>query len=192
MGTMAHQPVLYIVACGGRAAGNLADVIPEFQRDGWDVCVIATPTALRFIDVDALAALTGHVVRYEYKQPNEPDALPPADALAIAPATFNTINKMAAGISDTLALGILNEALGLGLPIIGVPTPNVALARHPAFANSIRQLTDWGVRLLFDPDKFPLPTPNMGAPAADLFPWKALLSDLHDIRSKMLESETTE
>lgn len=185
---MTDDPVLYVVACGGRAAGNLATVIPELQRDGWEVCVIATPTALRFIDVDALAALTGHVVRYEYKQPNEPDVLPPADALAIAPATFNTINKMAAGISDTLALGILNEAVGLGRPIVGVPTPNVGLARHPAFVNSVRQLRSWGVRLLFDPDKYPLPTPNMGAPAADLFPWKALLSTLHELRAELRES----
>jgi hypothetical protein len=35
--------------------------------------------------------------------------LPPADAIAVAPATYNTINKWAAGISDTLALGILCE-----------------------------------------------------------------------------------
>jgi phosphopantothenoylcysteine synthetase/decarboxylase len=39
--------------------------------------------------------------------------LPRADAVAIAPATFNTINKWVAGISDTFALGLLNEAIGL-------------------------------------------------------------------------------
>jgi flavoprotein len=37
----------------------------------------------------------------------------------VAPATFNTINKWAQGISDTLALGLLNEATGLGLPSTG-------------------------------------------------------------------------
>ncbi|MGC9670636.1 flavoprotein [Planosporangium sp. 12N6] len=183
-----RAPVLYLVACGGRAAGDLPTAIPELQHDGWDVCVIATPTALRFLDVEALSALTGHPVRHEYKQPDEPDVLPPADAFAVAPATFNTINKMAAGISDTLALGILNEAVGLGRPIVAVPTANVALARHPAFVNSIRQLREWGVRLLFDPDAYPLPTPNMGPASAGLFPWKALLSTLHDIRIEVLES----
>lgn len=40
--------------------------------------------------------------------------MPPADAIAVASATFNTINKWAAGISDTLALGILCEAYGFG------------------------------------------------------------------------------
>lgn len=185
---MTRRPVLYLVACGGRAAGDLADFIPELQRDGWEVCVIATPTALRFMDVGALAALTGHAIRYEYKQPDEPDVLPSADAFAIAPATFNTINKMAAGISDTLALGLLNEAIGLGCPVVGVPTPNIALARHPAFVNSVQQLTDWGVRLLFDPDRYPLPDPNMGAPAADLFPWRALLSTLREVQAEVLKS----
>jgi len=34
----------------------------------------------------------------------------------VAPATFNTVNKWAAGISDTLALGILCEAYGMGIP----------------------------------------------------------------------------
>ena len=80
----------------------------------------------------------------------------------------------AAGISDTLALGILNEALGLGLPVIAVPFPNIALARHPAFRRSMADLEAVGVRLLFDPEAHPLPTPNLGPASRDLFPWQAL------------------
>jgi hypothetical protein len=45
------------------------------------------------------------------KHPDEPDVLPPPDAFIIAPATFNTINKLATGISDTLALGLVNEGI---------------------------------------------------------------------------------
>jgi Flavoprotein len=73
-------------------------------------------------------------VRCDYKRPDEADVLPPPDAFVVAPATFNTINKLAAGISGTLALGFLNEAVGTGLPVIAVPFPNQMLARHPAFA----------------------------------------------------------
>jgi len=94
------------------------------------------------------------------------------------PATFNTINKWAAGISDTLALGLLNEAIGLGLPVIAVPTANVALIRHPAFVRSIAELRACGVRVLFDPERYRLPTPNMGAPGAALFPWDALVDEV--------------
>jgi phosphopantothenoylcysteine synthetase/decarboxylase len=166
--------VLYVIACGGRPAGDLSAFVEEAQANGWEVCVIATPSALKFMDLDHLANLTGHVVRYDYKQPDEPDVLPPPDAIVVAPATFNTVNKWAAGISDTLALGLLNEALGLGLPVIAVPFPNIALARHPAFRRSMAELEALGVRLLFDPEAHPLPTPNLGPASRDLFPWQAL------------------
>jgi hypothetical protein len=49
------------------------------QDQRWDVCIIATPSAVKFIDVPALAALTGHPVRSDYKQPDEPDVLPLPD-----------------------------------------------------------------------------------------------------------------
>jgi len=176
------QPVLYVVACGGRPAADLPPFVTQMQADGWHVCVIATPSATKFMDLEGLAAMTGHQVRYDYKKPEEPDVLPLPDAYVIAPATFNTINKMAAGASDTLALGMLNEAIGLPLPIIAVPTPNVALARHPAFRASVAALRAWGVHLLSDPDQYPLPTPNMGPPAAALFPWDELASTVSKLR----------
>jgi phosphopantothenoylcysteine synthetase/decarboxylase len=176
------QPVLYVVACGGRPATDLPPFVTQAQADGWHVCVIATPSAVKFMDLEVLAAITGHQVRYDYKQPDEPDVLPFPDAYVIAPATFNTINKLASGASDTLALGMLNEAIGLPLPIIAVPTPNEALARHPAFRASVQALRSWGVNLLFDPDRYPLPTPNMGPPAAALFPWDELTSAASKLR----------
>jgi len=179
---IAGRPVLYIVACGGRPAAALPTFVAAAQADEWHVCVIATPSAVKFMDLDTLAALTGHQVRYDYKQPDEPDILPNPDAFVIAPATFNTINKMASGASDTLALGMLNEAIGLPLPVIAVPTPNVALARHPAFRASVQALRSWGVDLLFDPDRYPLPTPNMGPPAAALFPWADLTAAVSKLR----------
>ena len=117
------RPVLYVVGCGGRPAGHLPAFVRFAQGQGWDVCVIATPDGAKFLDAPDLAGLTGHPVRVRYKRPEEPDVLPPPDAFVIAPATFNTINKLAHGISDTLALGLLNEAIGLGLPIIAVPWP---------------------------------------------------------------------
>ena len=177
--------VLYAVACGGRPAGDLPAFVQEAQASGWEVCVIATPSALKFMDLNRLARLTGHVVRYDYKQPDEPDVLPPADAMVVAPATFNTINKWAAGISDTLALGLLNEAVGLGLPVVAVPFPNIALAQHPAFRRSMADLEALGVRLVFDPDTYPLPTPNLGPASRDLFPWQALREELAKLTAQL-------
>src|ERR1700689_1543168 len=149
--------VLYVVACGGYAAGRLTEFVGFAQGEGWDVCVVVTPDGAKFADLQGLAGLTGHPVRSQYKQPDEPDVLPPADAFVVAPATFNTINKWAHGISDTLALGLLNEGLGAGLPIIAAPWPNARLMRHPAFQHAISNLREWGVRFIFDPGRPAVP-----------------------------------
>ncbi len=116
-------------------------------------------------------------MRSEYKQAEEPDVLPPADAFVVAPATFNTINKWANGISDTLALGLLNEALGMGMPAIAVPWPNSGLMRHPAFQRSIRELREWGVQIILDPERPALPR---GSAA---FPWDELRAALVGLRT---------
>jgi phosphopantothenoylcysteine synthetase/decarboxylase len=175
--------VLYVIACGGRPAGDLPDFTSLALAQGWDVCIIATPSALKFLDPARLAAMTGHPVRSDYKQPDEPDVLPPADAFVVAPATFNTVNKLAAGISDTLALGLLNEAIGARQPVIAVPFPNQVLARHPAFTASIATLRSWGVRLVFDPRRYPLPVPNQGESGNALFPWVALAGELGALKT---------
>jgi len=107
--------------------------------------------------------------------------LPPASAFAAAPATFNTINKWAAGISDTLALGLLNEAVGLGLPIVTVPWPNVALARHPAFGRSISTLRGCGVTVIFDPGHLP----DDEVPGQAVFPWGDLRAELARMRAAL-------
>jgi phosphopantothenoylcysteine synthetase/decarboxylase len=76
--------------------------------------------------------------------------VPEASAIVVAPATFNTINRWVAGITDTVAVGTLCEFLGLDGPIVAVPNVNPPLARHPTFRACLRQLREWGVRVLFD------------------------------------------
>jgi phosphopantothenoylcysteine synthetase/decarboxylase len=64
------------------------------------------------------------------------------------PATFNTINKWVAGISDTFALGLLNEALCLKLPVIVVPYAKATLVAHPVFERNSQTLSEGGVTVL--------------------------------------------
>ena len=180
-----QRPVLYVIACGGRPAGDLPEFVAWAQERGWDVCLVATPAGTKFIDWARLAEMTGHPVRDDYKQPEDPDVLPfPPDAFVVAPATFNTINKWANGISDTLALGLLNEGLAAGQPIIAVPNPNQTLARHPAFLRSVAFLRECGVLVIFDPAVYPLTTPNLGEASRELFPWQALKKALAQIGSR--------
>lgn len=174
--------VLYVIACGGRPAGDLPDFVRFAQRQDWDVCVIATPDGTKFLDAPSLAGLTGHQVRVQYKQPDEPDVLPPPDAFVIAPATFNTVNKLAHGISDTLALGLVNEAICLGLPVVAVPWPSAQLARHPVFRRSVPLLQEWGVTVVLDPAR--LPKASEG-PA--VFPWEELRAELTRLRAALTD-----
>lgn len=133
---------------------------------------------MKFIDAPEFEELTGYPVRSEYKLPDEPDVLPPPDALVVAPATFNTINKWAAGITDTLALGLACEIIGMGLPIVAAPFPNTALARHPAFARSVAELRACGVRVLYDPEMYLQLQPGTGPPAVMMFDWDAVFHAL--------------
>lgn len=139
--------VLYLVVCAAPPAREIGELIDLLQRRGWSVQVIATPTAAAWIDSNALAHQTGHSVRATPRSPDDPNSLPLADAVVVAPATFNTINKWAGGINDTFALGILNEALGAQLPIVVSPYAKPSLTAHPAFGRSLAALRDAGVHL---------------------------------------------
>jgi phosphopantothenoylcysteine synthetase/decarboxylase len=167
--------VLYIIGCGAPPACEVQKLITPAQVADWDVCLILTPMATRFVDVAELAKLTGHPVRSDYKQPGDPDVLPEPDAIIVAPATCNTINKWANGISDTLALGLITEAIGKKLPLVALPFTNKAQAVHPAFERSIRDLRSYGVTVLYGPDVYELHEPGTGGQHLDRFPWgKAL------------------
>lgn len=173
-------PVLYLILCGSPMARNAGQLIDRAQGYGWEVCVVTTPDGRKFVDVSALAAQTGHAVRTHFKHPGEPDLLPSADAIIVAPATVNTITKWSLGVADTLSLGLLVEGQGLNLPIVAMPYTNSAMAAHPAFLAAIDRLRGWGVTVLFGPDVVRLHPPGMGDQHVDGFPWHLALSALPD------------
>jgi hypothetical protein len=183
MKTPTPRRVLYIIVCGAPVARDVGQLIAPARDDGWDVCVIATPDGRKFIDVPALAAQTGHPVRSLYKNPGDPDVLPPADAIVVAPATVNTICKWAVGIADTLALGLLVEGQGKGLPIVAIPFTNAAMGAHPAFHEAVDRLRGWGVIVLFGDDVLPLHPPGTGEQTMDTFPWPLALGVLRATHS---------
>lgn len=69
--------------------------------------------------------------------------------MIVAPATYNTINKWAAGIADTYVLTQLAELTGLGVPIVVLPFVNTALAANRVFLRSVEELRQAGVTVLF-------------------------------------------
>ncbi|WP_433343604.1 flavoprotein [Micromonospora sp. CA-111912] len=142
---MTDHPVLYLVVCAAPPAQRIGELVELLICDGWTVCVIATPTAATWIDREALAERTGHPVRWTPRTPGEPAVHPEADAVLVAPATFNTVNKWALGINDNVALGILNELLMSGLPILASPYAKQSMTVHPSYAGHVRLLAAAGV-----------------------------------------------
>jgi len=129
-------------------ARDVGILVRMAQHENWDVCVVTTPDGRKFVDAPALQRQTGHPVRTYYKSPGDADALPPADAMIVAPATVNTVNKWACGITDTLVLGLLVEGYGFGIPTVVVPYTNKVMALHPALHDSLAKLRDWGVHVV--------------------------------------------
>ncbi|WP_239395120.1 flavoprotein [Frankia sp. CiP3] len=171
--------VLYIVVCAAGTAPFVGRLVRLAQARGWEVCLIATPTATAFIDMAALAAQTGRPVKSAYRQPDESrsQSFPPADAIIVAPATYNTINKWAAGTSDNYALGVLAETFGLGIPVVVLPFINSALASHFAFQRSVADLREAGARILIGPDTWQPHAPHTGDQQFDTFPWHLALDE---------------
>ena len=167
--------VLYVLVCGSPLARDVGVLVELAQSEGWEVCVITTPDGRKFVDVAALQAQTGHPVRTHYKNPGDHDLLPPATAMIVAPATVNTVNKWAAGITDTLVLGLLIEGYGYGVPTVVVPYTNKVMARHPALHESIAKLRDWGVHVLYGDDVMRLGGPGQNDRFRDKFPWRRAL-----------------
>lgn len=166
---------LYIIGSAAPPVRQLGEACTLAREHGWQPTVILTPTAASWVDVDALAAATGQPVRVHPRRPDEQDRLPSADAVLAAPLTFNTINKWAAGVSDTLALGLLNELLIDGPPIVAGPCAKRALRAHPAYKPSLQVLQDTGVTLV-DQDL----VVERGSDGLAQFQWRAIISVLNE------------
>jgi hypothetical protein len=191
--TLINDPVLYVIACGAGPAGQVTRLISDARARGWDPYLISTPAALDFLDVPKLEAQTGHPVRSEYRKPGNADgsrSLPKADAIIVAPATYNTINKWANGISDNFALGLLAEATGLRIPIAVLPFVNSALASHPAFQRSVALLRDIGIQVIHGPGRLEPHPPGTGSGRFDTFPWHQALDEVDMLRRRRERSAT--
>lgn len=173
---MPADRVLYLFASAAPPVFDIAGVVERAQADGWEVCLGLTPTAARWL-VDylpALQALTGHPVRSQYKLPGQPDVWPPATAVLFAPATFNTINSWALGLTSSFVVGFAAEAMGKGVPLVTMPCVNAAFLAHPQFPLSVAALRAAGVQVLLGEGGFVPNRPGEGDPAA--YPWDAALT----------------
>jgi phosphopantothenoylcysteine synthetase/decarboxylase len=162
---------LSVVVCGAAPTADVGTLITLAQERSWTVRAIPTPDALSFVDAAALETMTGNKVEVGYRASSD-ERPPRPDAVIVAPATFNTINKSALGITDTHALGVIAEAIGRAVPVIMVPWVNAPLSAREPFRRSLAQLRSEGVHILLTEDGAG-PRP-FGLENSDLsvFPWQ--------------------
>ncbi|MEU2673640.1 flavoprotein [Streptomyces sp. NPDC007164] len=167
---------LYLFGSAAPPVFEVAEVIEDAQARGWDVCLGLTPTAARWLgeQLPELERLTGHPVRSEYKLPGEPDVWPSADAILFAPATFNTVNAWALGLTSSFVVGVVAEGIGKRIPTVTMPCVNAAYVQHPAFERSVETLRGAGVTVLYGPGGFVPNQPSERRPEG--FPWHLALN----------------
>jgi len=151
--TLAGKTIVVAVT-GSIAAVRAVDLIRDLIRRGAAVhCVMSSaaeqilhPYALEYASSNPVVReITGKVEHVQFCGVGGA-----ADLLLVAPATANTIGKMACGIDDTAVTTFATTALGSGKPVAAVPAMHEAMYRHPAVLRNLEALRKMGV-LLIDP-----------------------------------------
>ncbi len=134
---------------GGIAAYKAVGVVRALVLAGHDVHVVATENALRFVGRPTLEAISRNLVHtdlYDGVAEVRHVAIGQrADLIVVAPATANTIAKLAAGLSDDL-LG--NTILASTAPLVIAPAMHTEMWRHPATAANVATLRERGVHVV--------------------------------------------
>ncbi|GAA3249898.1 hypothetical protein GCM10010532_096320 [Dactylosporangium siamense] len=141
--------------------------------------VVATPAAVGFLDTETLADQYGVEARSEFRAAATGGARSkPADAVIVAPATYNSINKLAFGVNDTYALNVVAEAIGRRTPVVVLPFVNSALAARRPFTQAVESLRAEGVQVLLGPGQWMPHEPGSGDHQLAAYPWRAALEAL--------------
>jgi phosphopantothenoylcysteine synthetase/decarboxylase len=111
------------------------------------VLTLMTPHAARVLAPRDLSSVPGAQLVESYFDPAILPR-PPDGVVLVAPCSFNSLNKLAAGIADTLALSVTAEAIGRGTPVLVAPSLNAPLLRHPRARASLAALRTWGVEVI--------------------------------------------
>jgi len=148
---MAATKTLLLGVSGSIAAYRAADLAREFMRAGYSVRVCLTDSAQKFVLPALFEGLTGNPCLVDtFEEPitgrmAHIDWARQCDAVVIAPATANTINKIAAGVGDDMLTTI---ALATDKPLFIAPAMNPNMYAHEATQAAIQILVDRGVEFI--------------------------------------------
>jgi len=138
---------------GSIAAVETVKLARELIRHGAEVHAVFSEEAEKIVHPEALRFATGHDVttvldgRVQHVSLCG-DVEDRADLLLIAPATANTISKIACGIDDSPVTTVASTALGTGIPLLIVPAMHGTMYRHPIVQQNIAKLKEIGVEFV--------------------------------------------
>jgi phosphopantothenoylcysteine synthetase/decarboxylase len=140
--------VAYLVLSGTTTAARCPELLRELVGLGFSaVIALPTPNASRVVAPRDLADIEGvQVVESYFDLAIRPR--PPRGVVLFAPCSFNSLNKLAHGIADNLAVSVVAEAIGRGTPVIVGPSLNAPLLAHPEAQASLKKLASWGVTIV--------------------------------------------
>jgi phosphopantothenoylcysteine decarboxylase / phosphopantothenate---cysteine ligase len=137
---------------GSIGAVRVVELARELIRNGAEVHAVMTDAARHILHPDALHYATGNPVITEIGGRVEHVEFcglkGRADLFLIAPATANTIGKIACGIDDTTVTSFATTALGSGMPLMVVPAMHESMYRHPAVVENLIKLESWGISIV--------------------------------------------
>ncbi len=148
-----HGKNIVLGVTGSIAAYKAAELASQLTKQGCEVHVVMTADALRFITAVPFKTLSRHPVvtdLYDEEagwQPTHIKLADEADLLLIAPATANTIAKLAHGIADD-ALSCVALALNAQARILIAPAMNGKMWLHPATQQNVATLKSRGVEFI--------------------------------------------
>ncbi len=146
---MLENKNILIGITGGIAAYKICSLIRLFKKAKANVRVVVTPNALQFVTKLTLQTLSGNEVYVdnfeidEYKP--EHISLCDSDIFVIAPATANTVSKIANGICDNL---LLSTACAFSKPILLAPAMNTNMWNNPFVQENLSKLKNHGYHIL--------------------------------------------
>jgi len=146
---MPDRPLVLLGVTGGIAAFKSAELLRGLQQAGMDVRVIMTRTATQFVGPMTFETLSGAPVRLDQVSELRSDSgithvedSQEADIMVVAPATANTLAKMANGIADNL---LTSMVLAFGKTLVVAPAMNTNMWEHPSTQNNVAVLREHGV-----------------------------------------------
>ncbi len=143
---------ILMLMTGSIACAKATGLISTWTKNGHNVKIITSQSALKFVGVATLEGLSNHpVIESVFKQGNMMDHINlsrEADILVMVPATANTINKIANGTADDMISTTWIAALELNKPMYLVPAMNSKMWDYPATQKSIKLLQSWNVNIL--------------------------------------------